>query len=96
MLQKSLKSLGFTVYTVRKKTPVATCVLMNSFTSVKQVIGEFSTLRSRIRNHAVTDYKNGNYAYSFTMYEGPNIEVTIKGKCHGIQDFRLYHGTERF
>ncbi len=92
--------------------------------------GDSSTLRSRIRNHAVTDYKGegtdtGNYAYSFTIipekkqldvveatlvfhfnppnnknlttkYDGPNVDVSIKGKNIGIQDFRLYSGTERF
>ena len=29
-------------------------------------------------------------------YEEPNVKVTIKGKCYGMQDFRLYKGTERF
>lgn len=85
--------------------------------------GESSTLRSRIRNHAVTDYK-GKYAYSFTIlpakhldiveaalvfqfnpkdnknltkvYEGSDVEVTIKGSCIDMQDFRLFYGTERF
>ena len=89
--------------------------------------GDSSTLRSRIRNHAVTDYKeegNGSYAYSFTIlpakhldvveaalvfqfnppnnknlttkYEEPDVDVSIKGKNIGMQDFRLYSGTERF
>ena len=89
--------------------------------------GDSSTLRSRIRNHAVTDYKEidrKKYAYSFTIlpakhldlveaalvfqfnpknnknltkkYEGPDVEVSIKGNCAGLQDFRLYNGTERF